>query len=65
MNEVQVVDANGLVEVANEQAVTSSRRVAEVFGKEHGKVLRAIDKIIAESGEPKLACEIFCKTTYD
>ena len=38
-----------LVEVRNQQAVTSSQLVAEVFKKQHKDVLRAIENIKAEN----------------
>lgn len=57
-NEVQIINNNG-------ELVVSSRKVAEDFGKEHGKVLRSIHEIMSESGEPILACEMFYETTYE
>lgn len=42
-----------LVKVENNQIVTDSRSVAEHFGKEHGKVLRAIDNLVSQNGLTK------------
>ena len=42
-----------LVKVENDQIVTDSRSVAENFGKEHGKVLRAIDNLVSQNGLTK------------
>lgn len=39
---------NELVTIQNEQAVTSSRIVAEKFEKRHADVIRAIENIKAE-----------------
>ena len=39
------VDVNDLVVVENEHAVTTSLRVAEVFGKRHADVLRAVSNL--------------------
>lgn len=36
---------NNLVIMKNQEAVTSSLQVAEVFGKEHKVVLKAIDEL--------------------
>lgn len=44
---------NNLVIMKNHQAVTSSLQVAEVFGKEHKVVLKAIDEI-KQGGGTKL-----------
>lgn len=37
---------NDLVQIVNNQAVVSSRQVAESFGKEHKVVLRSIREIL-------------------
>ena len=42
-------DIKELVLVENEQVVTESRKVAGIFGKEHGKVIRSIENIITEA----------------
>lgn len=57
---------NNLVEIVNKQAVTSSRKLAEKFGKEHGKVLRDIKKLIEQMGSANFGDtpEMFYKTTY-
>lgn len=41
---------NDLVKMENNQVVTSSKQVAEVFGKEHKNVLRDIDNILKVDG---------------
>lgn len=47
---------NALVSISGSgQAVTSSNKVAEVFGKQHKDVLRAIGRIIEESKESRSA----------
>ena len=46
---------NELVYLKNEQALTDSVTVAEMFGKEHAKVMRSIDRLLetlAKNGEP-------------
>lgn len=40
-----------LVEIVRHRAVTTSLKVAEVFGKEHAKVIRDIEKILADCAE--------------
>ena len=55
---------NELVYLKNEQALTDSLTVAEMFGKEHTKVIRAIENII--EGLPKNGDtpSLFFKTWY-
>jgi Rha family phage regulatory protein len=55
-------DINELVQVENEQVVTDSRKVAEVFEKEHKSVLRSINEILAAQN---CAAKFFYETTYD
>lgn len=51
-------DINELVQVENEQVVTDSRKVAEVFGKEHKHVLDSIRQIlVAENSATKFFYE--------
>lgn len=38
-----------LINIKDEEAVTTSLRVAEIFGKEHAKVLRKIEQILTEA----------------
>lgn len=45
MSNLEMTNAE-LVEVRNQQAVTDSRKVAEVFGKRHDNVMRDIENII-------------------
>lgn len=52
---------NELVIMHNKQAVTSSNRVAEVFGKDHKHVLETISNLAAE----KSAAKFFSEATYD
>lgn len=40
---------NELINVINDEVVTTSLQVAEVFGKEHSKVLRKIEQILTEA----------------
>lgn len=62
-----------LVEIIHKQATTTSLKVAEYFGKEHAKVVKDIDRIIADCAEmaseqetPKVASlEMFRKSTYE
>ena len=55
---------NELVFLRNEEALTDSLIVAEMFGKEHSKVMRAIENL--EEGLPKSGDtpRLFCKTWY-
>ena len=41
---------NNLVEIINEEVVTTSKQVAEVFDKEHKKVMRDIKNLIEKDG---------------
>ncbi|RNE08882.1 phage regulatory protein, Rha family [Lacticaseibacillus paracasei] len=52
---------NELVLMHNKQAVTTSLRVAEVFGKDHKHVLETISNLAAE----KSAAKFFAEETYD
>ncbi|WP_072023113.1 Rha family transcriptional regulator [Selenomonas sp. AE3005] len=54
--------SNSLVEVSNNQIVTDSRRVAEVFGKEHKNVLRSISEILVAQ---KSATKFFYETEHE
>lgn len=40
-----------LVEIVRNQAVTTSLKVAEIFGKEHAKVVKDINRIISDCAE--------------
>ena len=51
-----------LVEVRNEQIVTDSRKVAEVFEKSHKSLLRSIDTIIDLA--QNCAQSFFYETSY-
>ncbi|MCE3041801.1 phage antirepressor KilAC domain-containing protein [Lacticaseibacillus rhamnosus] len=51
---------NELVIMHNKQAMTTSLRVAEVFGKDHKHVLETISNLAAE----KSAAKFFAETTY-
>lgn len=55
-----------LVELADGQATTTSRLVAEAFGKEHSKVVRTIDDLIDSSeGVAKISdTPMFTEETY-
>ena len=52
---------NELVEIVNQQVVTSSQKVAEVFGKQHKNVLQAIESIKAEKSA---LIKFFYEDTY-
>ena len=52
-----------LVTLQNEQAITTSLKVAEVFEKRHDRVLRAIEKAISTLPKNGVS-ENFMKTTY-
>lgn len=52
---------NELVIMHNKQAVTTSLRVAEVFGKDHKNVIQSIENLAAE----KSAANFFAEATYD
>lgn len=52
---------NELVIMHNKQAVTTSLRVAEVFGKDHKNVIQSIENLAAE----KSAAKFFAEATYD
>lgn len=53
---------NELVEIVNNQPVTSSRQVAEYFRKEHKDVLESIREILVAEFS---AARFFYKTTYE
>jgi Rha family phage regulatory protein len=52
---------NELVIMHNKQAVTTSLRVAEVFGKDHKNVIQSIENLAAE----KSAAKFFAEATYN
>ena len=52
---------NKLVELNNEQVVTTSLMVAETFGKEHKNVIQSIENLTAENQAVR---NMFEKTTY-
>ena len=56
-NEVQIINNNG-------ELVVSSRKVAEDFGKEHGKVLRNIEKHIEDLSVTNPLLAWFMETSY-
>lgn len=53
-----------LVKVVNNQLVTDSRQVAEVFKKEHRNVLRDIDRILGGMLNFEQTQQMFYETTY-
>ena len=53
---------NELINIKNDEAVTTSLQVAEVFGKRHDRVLRAIDNTIVNL--PKNGVVKFFKSSY-
>ena len=55
---------NELVYLKNEQALTDSLMVAEMFGKEHTKVIRAIENIIGGLPKNGDTPQLFIKTWY-
>lgn len=52
---------NELVEIRKNQVVTSSRQVAQVFGKLHKHVIESIREILSAENS---ANKFFCKTSY-
>lgn len=52
---------NELVIMHNKQAMTTSLRVAEVFGKDHKNVIQSIENLAAE----KSAAKFFAEATYN
>lgn len=56
---------NNLVEIINEEVVTTSKQVAEVFGKNHQHVMRDIRNLIEQVGGPKLDGEMFVEDTFE
>ncbi|MCO7151715.1 Rha family transcriptional regulator [Vagococcus lutrae] len=52
-----------LVVMKNKQAVTSSLRIAEIFGKQHKDILKAIDNL--EIGSEDLRHQMFYEDTYE
>lgn len=55
---------NELINVKNNEAVTTSLLVAEVFGKRHDNVLRKIEQIIAENHSTQNCGECFRPSKY-
>lgn len=58
-----------LINIKDEEAVTTSLRVAEIFGKEHAKVLRKIEQILTEakngaSDSAEKSAQCFRKSKY-
>lgn len=56
---------NELVEILNNEVITTSKQVAEVFGKEHKNVMRDISKILEQSGGSKMSHEMFVEDTFE
>ena len=52
---------SNLVEIQNNQVVTDSRKVAEVFGKRHADVLEAIENMKTENSA---LINMFYEETY-
>lgn len=55
---------NELVFLRNEEALTDSLIVAEMFEKEHRNVIRSIEKIIEGVAKNEQTPKLFCKTWY-
>ncbi len=55
-----------LVIMQNKQAVTTSLKVAEVFGKRHDNVMKSIKSLIAENSTPNFlgVGNMFVESTY-
>lgn len=53
---------NELINIKNDEAVTTSLKVAEAFGKQHGKVIRSIEKF--NETKNGLVEKMFKKSTY-
>ena len=55
---------NELINIKNNEAVTTSLRVAENFGKQHKTVLRKIEQILKETEPAQNGARCFHKSTY-
>lgn len=55
---------NELVYLKNEQALTDSLTVAEMFGKEHRNVIRAIETLLEGIAKNEQTPQLFIKTWY-
>lgn len=55
---------NELINIKNDEAVTTSLRVAESFGKQHKTVLRKIEQILKETEPAQNGARCFHKSTY-
>lgn len=56
------MNENNLVEILNDEVVTTSRQVAEAFGKRHKHVLDAIKNLVAENSSTK---KLFIEDTFE
>ena len=54
-----------LVTILNDRAYTTTRKIAEKFGKKHCNVLRDIDNMISKSGDSDSMRQMFIETTYN
>ena len=55
---------NELVYLKNDQALTDSLMVAEMFGKRHDNVMQAIEKLVRGIPKNKETPQLFIKTWY-
>ena len=55
---------NNLVILENNQALTTSLKISEVFDKEHRNVLKDIDRIIENTGGAQNVADLFYETEY-
>ena len=53
-----------LINIKDEEAVTTSLRVAEVFEKRHADVMRKIEQIINENSSTQNCVQCFKKSKY-
>ena len=54
-----------LVNILNGEAYTTSRKIAEKFGKQHKHVLKDIEKLIDKLGGQDCGRQMFIETTYN
>lgn len=55
---------NELINIKNDEAVTTSLRIADVFGKAHRSVLRKIEQIISENDSAQNCAQCFKRSSY-
>ena len=61
---LQPNDTYGMGIIDGKTVIATSRSVAEMFNKRHDHVLRDIEKIIDDLGDPKIGGTYFVKSKY-